>query len=127
MVSRKYNRYFKNFKRWRNYDVFGPTKKVPDKLKSFSGGTTFVKPGNSYLIKIPKGENTRYWTNSWDGQLVFLLGFQQLFHHGQQIVCVEKNKKFLTLPVNWIILPRKTGCSCSTSTIWSQGCQCGGN
>lgn len=119
-----YSRYLKKFKKKRTYDVFGPTKVKPPKLKT--SGNSILKLGGNYQVKVPLGEKPRYWNNSWNGKSVELLGFQQLFYQGSQIVCVERNKKFLTLPANWITVVKKTGCSCSTSIIWAKGCQCGG-
>lgn len=119
-----YHKYMKNFKKWKTYDVFGPLTKIPSKWAGKSNSA--IRAGAKYVVNIPKGARHRYWSKNWHGHAVTTKGFLRLFHHGDQIVCVERNKKFLTLPASWLILPKNSGCSCSTSTIWAKGCQCGG-
>jgi len=127
----KYFKYFKGFKNRGPYDVFGPAHKNVGGRYLGTGLPTksAIQIGNEYVIRIPKHERFRYWQMLWEGETVIARGFLRLFYRGDSIVCVENNKKFLTLPTGWLILPKKTtktGCKCSTSTIWAQGCQCGG-
>ena len=116
----------KNFKKWKLYDVFGPILNLSSIKFVAKTSNSAIRTNAKYVVNIPKGEKHRYWSKNWHGHAVTARGFVRLFHHGDQIVCVERNKKFLTLPSSWLILPKNSGCSCTTSTIWAQGCQCGG-
>ena len=126
LMRRSYGRYLKSLKRWRNYDIFGPTHKNIAKHKG-KVGNTLIRTGNVYTIRIPKHEKHRYWKKQWDGKEVEVTGYLKLYYQGSLIVCVERDNKFLTLPANWLtIKPKNSTCTCDTSTIWTTGCQCGG-
>lgn len=126
LMRRSYGRYLKNFKKWRAYDIFGPTHKNIAKLKG-KVGSTLIRTGGIYTITIPKAEKHRYWEKKWNGKEVEVTGYLKLYYQGSPIVCVKRDDKYLTLPANWLTLKPKTStCSCDTSIIWSTGCQCGG-
>jgi hypothetical protein len=129
--------YLKN-KKWRIFDIFGPItvgnvanlKKT--EIISFDNCGVIISPGKEYQVNIPKGERLRYWSKIWNKKKVVAKTFTNLSFKGAPIVCVEdipypgNKKKFLTIPSSWLSVIKKSGCSCSTTIIWSQGCQCGG-
>jgi hypothetical protein len=125
----------------RIYSIFGPitTSSVLGLKKSVIIDTSItsikgviISLGKEYLVSIPKGEGYRYWSKIWNRKKVVAKAFTNLSFKSMPIVCVEdipnpgNKKKFLTIPIGWLSMIKKSGCSCSTTIIWSQGCQCGG-